>query len=162
MESYKRGSHTVWDCKYHIVWVTKYRFAILGGDVGQRCRELIRETARAHEMVIHAGSINRDHVHMLLSVPPSLSASRAVQYLKGRSSHKLLAEFASLRKRYWGQHLWARGYWVASSGNVTDEVWAEYIFAKSTSIKGRGCKFGGRAAKAIELTWGDLRHCSTV
>ena len=111
---------------YHIV-VTKYRFAILGGDVGQRCRELVRETARAHEMVIHAGSINRDHVHLLVSIPPSLSVSRAVQYLKGRSSHKLLAEFASLRKRYWGQHLWARGYWVASSGNVTDEVWAEYI-----------------------------------
>src|SRR5262250_2827618 len=56
-----------------------------------------------------------------------VSVSRAVQYLKGRSSHKLLAEFASLRKRYWGQRLWARGYRVASSGNVTDEVWAEYI-----------------------------------
>ena len=55
MESYKRGSHSVWDCKYHIVWVTKYRFPILGGDVGARCRELIRETARGHEMVIHAG-----------------------------------------------------------------------------------------------------------
>jgi putative transposase len=52
---------------------------------------------------------------------------RAVQYLKGRSSHKLLSEFGILRKRYWDQHLWARGYWVASSGNVTDEVWAEYI-----------------------------------
>jgi putative transposase len=64
---------------------------------------------------------------MFLSIPPSLSVSRAVRYLKGRSSHKLLAEFASLRKRYWGQHLWARGYWVASSGNVTDEVWIEYI-----------------------------------
>ena len=98
MESYKRGSHTVWDCKYHLVWVTKYRYQILGGDVGQRCRELLRETARAHEMVVHAGSINRDHVHMLLSIPPSLSVSRAVQYLKGRSSHKLLSEFASLRK----------------------------------------------------------------
>jgi putative transposase len=78
-------------------------------------------------MVIHAGSVNRDHVHMLLSIPPQLSVSRAVQYLKGRSSHKLLSEFGSLRKRYWGQHLWARGYWVASSGNVTDEVWMEYI-----------------------------------
>ena len=78
-------------------------------------------------MVVHAGSINRDHVHMLLSIPPSLSVSRAVQYLKGRSSHKLLAEFASLHKRYWGQHLWAAGYWVASSGNVSDEVWMEYI-----------------------------------
>src|SRR5450755_2681474 len=90
MEAYKRGSHTVWDCKYHLVWVTKYRYPVLGGDVGTRCRELLRETARAHEMVVHAGSINRDHVHMLLSIPPSLSVSRAVQYLKGRSSHKLL------------------------------------------------------------------------
>lgn len=122
MEVYKRGSHTVWDCKYHLVWITKYRYQVLGGDVGHRCRELLREAARAHEMVIHAGSINRDHVHMLLSIPPNLSVSRAVQHLKGRSSHKLLSEFASLKKRYWGQHLWARGYWVASSGNVTDEV----------------------------------------
>ena len=60
MEGYKRGSHTVWDCKYHVVWTTKYRFPVLGGDVGDRCRELIRETARAHEMIIHAGAINRE------------------------------------------------------------------------------------------------------
>ena len=73
-------------------------------------------------MVVHAGSVNRDHVHMLLSIPPSLSVSRAVQHLKGRSSHKLLSEFGILRKRYWGQHLWARGYCVVSSGNVTDEM----------------------------------------
>src|SRR6478752_5395583 len=105
MEGYKRGSHTVWDCKYHVVWTTKYRFAVLDGDVGDRCRELLRETARAHETIIHAGAINRDHVHMLVSIPPSLSVARAVQYLKGRSSHKLLNEFGLLRKRYWGQHL---------------------------------------------------------
>src|SRR5262245_49173605 len=126
MESYKRGSHTVWDCKYHVVWVTKYRYPVLGGDVGQRCRELLRETARAPQMVLDASSNNRDHMHIFLSIPPILSVSRWVQYLNGRSSDKLLAEFASLRKRYWGQHLWARGYWVASSGNVTDEVWIEY------------------------------------
>src|SRR5665648_345510 len=110
MEGYERGSHTVWDCKYHVVWTTKYRFAVLGGDVGDRCRELLRETARAHEMSMGAGAINRDHVHMLLSIPPSVSMSRAVQYLKGRSSHKLLSEFGVLRKRYWGQHLWAVSY----------------------------------------------------
>ena len=68
---------------------------------------------------------------MFLCIPPSLSVSRAVQYLKGRSSHKLLAEFASLRKRYWGQRLWARGFWVTSSGNVTDEVWMEYIISQT-------------------------------
>ena len=100
---------------------------MLGGDVGQRARELLREVARAHEMTIYAGAINRDHVHMLIGIPPHLSVSRAVQYLKGKSSHKLLSEYQSLRKRYWGQHLWGRGYWVATSGNVTDEVWKKYI-----------------------------------
>ena len=78
-------------------------------------------------MHIYAGSINRDHVHMLVAIPPQLSVSRAVQYLKGKSSHRLLTEFRSLKKRYWGQHLWGRGYWVVSSGNVTDEMWKEYI-----------------------------------
>ncbi|ABE65165.1 transposase IS200-like (plasmid) [Nitrobacter hamburgensis X14] len=126
MQTAKSGSHTVWDCKYHIVWVTKYRFAVLGGDVGFRARELLREIALSHEMVIHAGTINRDHVHLLLSIPPHLSVSRAVQYLKGKSSHKLLTEYQSLRKRYWGS-IYGQGYWVASSGNVTDEVWKKYI-----------------------------------
>ena len=127
IQDYKRGSHTVWDCKYHIVWVTKYRYTVLGGDVGIRCRELLREIARSQEMTIYAGAVNRDHVHMLIGIPPQLSVSRAVQYLEGKSSHKLLSEFGVLKKRYWGQHLWARGYWVASSGNVTDEVWKAYI-----------------------------------
>ena len=98
-----------------------------GRGVGARARELLREIARTNEMTIYAGAINRDHVHMLISIPPHLSVSRAVQFLKGKSSHKLLSEFPSLRKRYWGQHLWARGYWVASSGNVTDEMWKKYI-----------------------------------
>ena len=100
MQDAKPGSHTIWDCKYHIVWITKYRFPVMGGDVGQRARELLREIAQAHEMKIYAGSINRDHVHMLIGIPPHLSVSRAVQYLKGKSSHKLLSEYQSLRKRY--------------------------------------------------------------
>ena len=127
MKDYKRGSHTVWDCKYHLVWTTQYRYQALGSEVGHRCRELLREIAISKEILIYAGSINRDHVHMLIGIPPQVSVSRAVQYLKGKSSHRLLSEYKHLRKRYWGQHLWARGYWVASSGNVTDEVWKDYI-----------------------------------
>jgi putative transposase len=127
MKDYKSSSHAVWDCKYHLVWITKYRYPVLVGDVGLRARELLREIARSLELKIYAGAINRDHVHLLISIPPNVSVSRAVQFLKGKSSHKLLREFATLRKRYWGQHLWARGYWVASSGNVTDEVWQKYI-----------------------------------
>jgi putative transposase len=109
MEDYKLGSHTVWDCKYHLVWTTKYRYQVLEGEVGQRCRELLREIARSLELVIYAGSINRDHVHMLIEIPPNVSVSRAVQYMTGRSSHKLLSEYARLRQRYWGQHLWRAG-----------------------------------------------------
>jgi putative transposase len=101
MQDAKPGSHTIWDCKYHLVWTTKYRFAVLGGDVGQRARELLREIAHAHEMITYAGSINRDYVHMLIGIPPNVSVSRAVQYLKEKSSHKLLSEYQSLRKRYW-------------------------------------------------------------
>ena len=127
MKDYKRGSHAVWDCKYHLVWITKYRYPVLAGDVGLRTRELLRDIARSLEMTIYGGSVNRNHVHLLIGIPLHISVSRAVQYLKGKSSHKLLSEFASLKKRYWGQHLWGRGYWVASSGNVTDEVWKKYI-----------------------------------
>ena len=64
---------------------------------------------------------------MLIGIPPNMSVSKAVQYLKGKSSHKLMSEYKQLKRRYWGQHMWARGYWVATSGNVTDEVWMEYI-----------------------------------
>jgi putative transposase len=127
MKDYKSSSHAVWDCKYHLVWITKYRYPVLVGDVGLRARELLREIARSLEMTIYAGAINRDHVHLLVSIPPQVSVSRVVQFLKGKSSRRLLSEFTALRKRYWGQHLWARGYWVASSGNVTDEVWQKYI-----------------------------------
>lgn len=127
MQTYKSSSHSVWDCKYHLVWTTKYRYPVLVGDVGLRSRELLREIAQSLELTIYAGAINRDHVHLLISIPPQMSVSRAVQFLKGKSSHRLLREFATLRKRYWGQHLWGRGYWVATSGNVTDEVWKQYI-----------------------------------
>ena len=71
----------------------------------------VAETAHAHEIIINARAVNRDHVHMLLSIPPSLSMVRAVQYLKGRSSHNPRSEFGILRKRYWVQHLWSQGYW---------------------------------------------------
>jgi len=89
MRDYKAGSHTVWDCKYHLAWITKYRYPVLVGDVGQRTRELLREIARSLEMTIDAGAINRDHVHMLIGIPPHISVSKAVQYLKGKSSHQM-------------------------------------------------------------------------
>jgi len=82
VKNFKKGSHTVWDCKDHVVWITKCRYPILVRDVGQRARELLREIARSLEMTIYAGTINRDHVHMLVSIQPHVSLARAVQFLK--------------------------------------------------------------------------------
>jgi putative transposase len=127
MEHYRTGPHSRFDLKYHFVWITKYRKGVLAGEVGLRLRELVREICRTYEIEILEGSISRDHVHILVSCPPNLSPSKIMQYIKGKSSRKLLMEFRHLQKMFWGRHLWARGYFVASSGNVTDEVIKEYI-----------------------------------
>ena len=127
MEHYRTGPHSRFDLKYHFVWITKYRRGVLGGEVGVRLRDLVREICRIYEIEILQGSISRDHVHVLLSCPPNLSPSKIMQLIKGKTSRKLLMEFRHLQKMFWGRHLWARGYFVASSGNVTDEAIMEYI-----------------------------------
>ena len=138
MENYRTGAHTRFDIKYHFVWVTKYRKAVLTGEVGVRLRDLVREICRTHEIEILQGSVSRDHVHVLLSCPPNLSPSKVMQYIKGKSSRKLMMEFRHMQKQYWGRHLWARGYFVASSGNVTDEVIMEYIRLQEDTEPGDG------------------------
>ena len=127
MEHYRTGPHSRFDLKYHFVWITKYRRGVLGGEVGVRLRDLVREICRIYEIEILQGSISRDHVHVLLSCPPNLSPSKIMQLIKGKTSRKLLMEFRHLQKMFWGRHLWARGYFVAFSGNVTDEAIMEYI-----------------------------------
>ncbi len=82
------------------------------------------------EVEILAGYVGKDHIHLLVSVPPYLSVSKLVQYIKGNTSRKLQMEYKELNKQFWGQHLWARGYFAASSGNVTDEIIEEYIKIK--------------------------------
>ena len=127
VQIYRTTSHTKYDLKYYLVWITKYRRAVLSGTVGTRVRELVREICRANDIEIVKGHVGKDHVHLFVSVPPYLSVSKVMQYLKGKTSHKLLMEFAHLRRHFWGRHLWARGYFAASSGNVTDEVILQYI-----------------------------------
>ena len=92
-----------------------------------RLRELVREVCRTNEIEILEGSVSRDHVHVLLSCPPNLSPSKIMQYIKGKSLAEVADGVQAFAKAYWGRHLWARGYFVASSGNVTDEVIQEYI-----------------------------------
>ena len=127
MEHYRTGPHTRFDLKYHFVWVTKYRKKVLAGEVGNRVRDLIREICRTHDVEILEGAVSGDHVHILVSCPPNLLPSKLMQYIKGKSSRKLLMAYKHLQRQFWGRHLWARGYFVASSGNVTDEAIMEYI-----------------------------------
>jgi putative transposase len=124
---YRKGAHTVYDIKYHLVWVTKYRYHVLQGEIARRARDIIRDICMQHEVIILKGHVSRDHVHLFVSAPPRLSVSDMMQYIKGKSSRKLQEEYPTLGKRYWGQHLWARGYFCASSGTVTDEMIAAYI-----------------------------------
>ena len=97
------------------------------GDVGVRLRQIVRTICAELEVEILKGHISSDHVHLFVSCPPHVSASYLVQRLKGKSSRNLMQEYSHLKKLCWGRHLWARGFFVASSGNVTDEVIMEYI-----------------------------------
>jgi putative transposase len=127
MENYRSSSHSVYDLKYHIVWITKYRKPVLRADIAERVRELIRELCKANDVEIIRGHVSYDHVHLFVSAPPHMSVSKLVQYLKGKTSRKIMMEYKSLNRQFWGRHIWARGYFVASSGNVTDEVIIKYI-----------------------------------
>ncbi len=124
---YRKTAHSVYDLKYHIVWITKYRKPVLQGQIAVRVRELIRQTCATLDVYIVSGHVSKDHVHLLLSIPPNRSVSEVVQRLKGRSSRLLLEEYTELRRQFWGRHFWARGYFAASTGNVTDEIIKQYI-----------------------------------
>jgi putative transposase len=127
MEHYRSSSHTKFDIKLHFVWITKFRKPLLTGEVAIRVREITRQICAEYEVEILKGHISKDHVHLFVSVPPHISASDLMQKIKGKSSRKLLMEFQHIRKQCWGRHVWARGFFAASSGNVTDEVIMEYI-----------------------------------
>lgn len=127
MSDYRTGSHVVCEIKYHLVWTTKYRYKVLKGDIALRMRALLQQGCEARNIKIIKGSISKEHVHMLVSCPSTLSPSRIVQYLKGRSSHLIQDEFPELKKRYWGQHIWSRGYFCATIGNVDEETIKQYI-----------------------------------
>jgi REP-associated tyrosine transposase len=125
--SYRKTAHSVYDLKYHVVWVTKYRKPVLRGEIAVRTRELIRQTCATLEVYILSGHVSNNHIHLLVSVPPQVAVSVLVQRLKGRSSRRLQEEFGELKRQYWGRHMWARGYFAVSTGNVTDEIIQQYI-----------------------------------
>ena len=127
MERSRHGSHSVTRLTVQLVWVTKYRYHVLKGDVQQRCRELIIQICDAEDVRILKGVVSKDHVHMPIEYPPPRSVSELVKRLKGRTSRKLQQEFSHLEKRYWGRHFWAVGYGAWSTGNITEDVIQKYL-----------------------------------
>ena len=122
MRNYRHSSHATYEIQYHFVWITKYRYKVLNPKIAQRLVDMLRQGCEALKIIIISGNIRPNHVHMLVSAPPWISASKMMQYLKGRSSRLLQDEFPELKKRYWGQHLWARGYFCTTVGPVTEEM----------------------------------------
>lgn len=125
--NYRHSSHTVSRLTVHLVWVTKYRYAVLKGDVQVRCRELIKQICMAEEVEILKGVVSSDHVHLHIEYPPKISVSDIMKAIKGRTSSLIQDEFPQLRKRYWGRHFWATGYGAWSTGNITDEMVQKYL-----------------------------------
>jgi putative transposase len=126
-QRYNRGSHTVTDLKYHFVWKTKYSYGVLKDEIALRVRDIIREICIEKAMKVVKGNIRPNHIHLMVCAPAYLSPAKMAQYLKGKSSYRLQREFPALRKQYWGQHLWGRGYFCATVGAVTEQQIKEYI-----------------------------------
>ena len=99
MAEYRHTAHATFDLKYHVIWITKYRYKILRGRIAERARDLIRQVCQAREVVIIRGAVSPDHIHMLLSAAPHLAPAKLVLYIPGRSWRKLPEEFPELRKR---------------------------------------------------------------
>jgi putative transposase len=127
MNNMRSGNHTISQMQVHIVWVTKYRYPVLKGELQKRCRELIIQICDAEDIRILKGVVSKDHVHMHIEYPPSKAISDIVKKLKGRVSRKLQQEYPELSKRYWGKHFWAIGYGAWSIGNISDEMVEQYL-----------------------------------
>ena len=124
---YRTGPHTKYKIEYHFVWITKYRYHMLKGDIALRLRDLIRQICVTLDIEILRGVVSADHVHVLISAPPTISPSDIMRRIKGKSSAKLFDEFPHLKKRYWGRHFWARGYFCVTAGELTKEMINDYL-----------------------------------
>jgi putative transposase len=116
MEDYNKSSHAIYRCEYHFVWVPKYRYHVLVKEIKPRLKEILVELCNWLDITIIEGAICSDHVHMYLSVPPRYSPAHVMKMFKGKSAEYLRRDFPELGKKYWGLHIWARGYFVSTVG----------------------------------------------
>ena len=127
MGKYRKLSHVVYHCNYHIVWVPKYRYRVLEGAVKEMVERDVHTLCSWREVEVLELSVQRDHVHLVCSIPPKLSVSEFMGLLKGKLAIKLFKSYPGLRKKpYWGNHFWARGYFVSTVG-VDEDMIRRYV-----------------------------------
>ena len=126
MDEYQSLSHTKWDCKYHVIFIPKYRRRALYGQLRRHLGEVFRKLAEQKESRIEEGHLMPDHVHMMIAIPPKYAVSQVVGFIKGKSAIHLARSYAERTRNFVGQHFWARGYFVSTVGR-DEEVIREYI-----------------------------------
>ena len=120
---FKKLSHSVYECKYHVVFCPKYRYRILSGDIGEYVQQQIYSLCRQKaDVEVLELNVQADHVHIVLSIPPKYAVSNVMVCLKGKLALRLFNRYEQLGKRYWGRHLWARGYCVSTIGLDEDKI----------------------------------------
>ena len=126
MSNYRTLQHTEWECKYHIVFIPKYRRKVLYGELRKHLGEIIRRLARQKECEIEEGHLMPDHVHIMISIPPKYAVAQVMGYIKGKSAIHIARRFGGIRRNFTGQSFWARGYFVSTVGR-DEEVIRQYI-----------------------------------
>ena len=127
MSKYKKLSHVVYKCDYHIVWVPKYRFRILNGEIKKLIEEDIRMLCEWKKCEVQEMSVQNDHIHLVISIPPKVSVSQMMGILKGKLAIKLFKSYPQIKQKpYWGNHFWARGYFVSTVG-IDEDVIKRYV-----------------------------------
>ena len=124
-------NHSRWECKYHVVWIPKYRKKSLYGEVRRYLGAVFRELAKARESEVLEGHLMLDHVHMLISIPPKYAVAQVIGYMKGKSAIHIARNFLGRRRNFTGQQFWARGYHVSTVGRDEQTV-REYIQAQES------------------------------
>ena len=142
MSNYKTLQHTEWECKYHVIFIPKYRRKVLYGTLRRHLGEIFRRLARQKECEIEEGHLMSDHVHVLISIPPKYSVAQVMGYIKGKSAIHIARQFGGIRRNFTGQAFWARGYFVSTVGR-DEEVIRQYIqHQEAEDLRQDQLKFG--------------------
>ncbi len=120
---FRKLSHSIYECKYHVVFCPKYRFRIFQGDIASYTRQQIEVLCRQKDLIeLLEVNVQQDHIHVVMSIPPKYAVSSVMGFLKGKLALRLFGRYERLGKRYWGRHLWSRGYCVSTVGLDEDQI----------------------------------------